>query len=62
MTGADIRAQFLTGGLPNDPFPTLASLARMLDAQQVDGGYATRPSSGRRLVEILGMAVGVVRI
>ena len=62
VTGADIRAQFLTGGLPNDPFPVLANLANMLDAQQVDGNYATRPSSGRRLVEILGMAVGVVRI
>ncbi len=62
MTGADIRAQFLNGGLPNDPFPSLANLARMLDAKQGDGNYATRPTSGRRLVEILGMAVGVVRI
>ena len=49
MTGADIRAQFLNGGLPNDPFPVLANLARMLDAKQVDGNYATRPTSGRRL-------------
>ena len=62
VTGADIRAQFLSGGLPNDPFPTLANLARMLDAQQVDGNYATRPSSGRRLVEIRGMADGLGRI
>ncbi len=49
VTGADIRAQFINGGLPNDPFPPLAILARMLDAKQVDGNYATRPSSGRRL-------------
>jgi hypothetical protein len=49
VTGADIRAQFTRGGLPNDTFPLLANLATMLDAKQVDGDYATRPASGRRL-------------
>ncbi len=49
MTGSDIRAQFTRGGLPNKPFQPMTNLATMLDAKQVDGDYATRPASGRRL-------------
>lgn len=48
-TGTDIRAQFTSGGLPNKPFQPLTNLATLLDAKQVDGDYATRPASGRRL-------------
>jgi hypothetical protein len=49
VTGADILTLLASGGLPNDPFQPLTNLALMLDAKQVDGDYATRPASGRRL-------------
>lgn len=49
VTGADIL-DWVTGvGLPNDPFAPLTERASMVDAQQVDSNYATRPESGRRL-------------
>ena len=58
VTGADIRAQFLTGGLPNDPFPTLANLARMLDAIE-SILPAVRAVRHRR--RVLGRCVGLAR-
>lgn len=55
--GADLQA-FLSGdGITNDPFSYLTSPsgpdARILDAKQKDGRYATRDSSGRRIDYIL---------
>lgn len=49
VTGADIQDLLINAGLRNDPFAPITSGATMLDAKQVDGNYATRPESGRRL-------------
>jgi VCBS repeat-containing protein len=51
--GADIQAVVSSTGLYNDPFFFLQDSAgpsmEVIDAVQLDGGDATRPSSGRRL-------------
>ena len=53
VTGADIKSLLFGNGLPNDPFGPLTALATLLDAIQLDGTDATRPSSGRRLDYLL---------
>ena len=53
VTGADMKSLVLGTGLPNDPFGPLTALASLVDAKQLDGTDATRPSSGRRLDYLL---------
>jgi endonuclease/exonuclease/phosphatase family metal-dependent hydrolase len=56
VTGAGIQARLHGQGLFNNPFAPVTTLATMLDAQQVDADYATRPASGRRLDYIFASA------
>ena len=53
VTGADITSLVFGTGLPNDPFGPLTLLSTLVDAKQLDGTDATRPSSGRRLDYLL---------
>lgn len=48
--GADLVSLLASQGIPNDPFAPLTDVGLdVLDALQLDGLDATRPSSGRRL-------------
>ena len=49
LTGTDMLDWVMGAGLPNDPFTPLTDRASMVDANQIDSNYATRPASGRRL-------------
>jgi len=51
--GADIQAEMATGGLVNNPFFYLTGNAAVIDALQLDGTDATRPTSGRRIDYLL---------
>ncbi len=53
MIGLDVQAIMSGGGLINDPFFYLNPHAAILDARQIDGLDATRPTSGRRLDYVL---------
>ncbi len=47
--GSDLAATLAVSGLDNDPFLPLLADTIVVDALQVDGSDATRPTSGRRL-------------
>lgn len=51
--GSDVRAEMAGGGLINNPFFYLTGNAAVIDALQLDGTDATRPTSGRRIDYLL---------
>lgn len=51
--GVDVQAEMATGGLVNNPFFYLTGNAAVIDALQLDGTDATRPTSGRRIDYLL---------
>ena len=53
VVGADVHALLAGTGLINDPFYYLNTNTVILEALQLDGSEATRPTSGRRLDYVL---------
>ncbi|MGA1770265.1 MAG: choice-of-anchor D domain-containing protein, partial [Steroidobacteraceae bacterium] len=51
--GSDVQAEMTGGGLINNPFFYLTGHAAVIDALQLDGNDATRPTSGRRIDYLL---------